>query len=81
MKPDSRAEFPVTAYSNCEGGSFQYSIQEQSGISLRQWYAGMALPGMCYAHDYSKKGPCIGVVAKRAFAIADAMIAEGEKGK
>ena len=46
-----------------------------AGLSVRQWYAGMALSGML-----SKLGPThTDSVTKWAFEYADAMIAEGEK--
>jgi hypothetical protein len=59
------------------------SITSGSGMTLRQWYAGLAISGLVGASH----GLPIGesnvynnvTLAKVAFAIADAMIAEGEK--
>lgn len=52
------------------------------GMTLRQWYAGMALQGMA-AGDHWSQNICnekipLEAVAKIAFKTADAMIAEAE---
>lgn len=44
------------------------------GMSLRDWFAGQALASMTVAPDYSK-GPCNAEMARRAYCIADAMLA------
>ena len=61
-----------------------------SGMSLRQWYAGMAMQGLVAKPDEGEipwaevsddRGRFAGwaFLSERAFAVADAMIAEGEK--
>ena len=50
------------------------------GMTLRQWYAGMALQGYLAAHA----GPDVSIpmpehLVKRAFECADFMLAEGSK--
>ena len=56
----------------------------RGGMSLRQWYAGMALPALIEAYQEANY-PAIGTdhilrnVPALAFKFADAMIAEGEK--
>ena len=73
-KPDGGPAFPCTTGSD-GGVAFD-------GMSLRKWYAGMALSGMItYAY---KRGPEFGfeppaTLAIEAFALADAMITEGDK--
>jgi hypothetical protein len=59
---DGGAAFPVR---------MGYYLQ---GMSLRDWFAGMALQSMGIVHNYSK-GPCNHAVGERAYLIADAMIA------
>jgi hypothetical protein len=51
-----------------------------AGMSLRDWLAGMSLSSMIIAPDYSG-GPCNSAMAGRAYAIADAMLAERAKGE
>ena len=43
------------------------------GLTMRDYFAGQALTSMTIAPDYSA-GPCNGVMAKRAYNIADAML-------
>ncbi len=51
----------------------------QEGMTLRDYFAGQALAGMSThtPHDYSK-GACNASLADRAYAVADAMLAERE---
>ena len=51
----------------------------ESGMTLRDYFAGQALAAMTAAPDYSK-GPCNHAMAERAFLIADAMIAARKGG-
>lgn len=46
----------------------------QTGMTLRQWYAGMALQGLLA----DPNGPGKAVIVKEAFEIADAMISREE---
>ena len=47
------------------------------GMTLRQWYAGLAMQGMLACPVQPQSGP--DMFARDAFAMADAMIAEGNK--
>jgi len=59
----------------------------EHGMTLRQWYAGMAMQGMCANSDISKSMDRVGLepkearesIVESAFKTADLMIAEGEK--
>lgn len=50
----------------------------RDGMSLRQWYAGQTLAGLLESADL-KRTVSDQALADTCFAIADAMIAEGEK--
>lgn len=52
------------------------SFWTESGMTLRQWYAGIAMQGM-YAADWDNCS--FEEIAESAFKQADAMIKEGEK--
>ena len=61
-------------------GGRVYDAESAGGMTLRQWYAGLMLPGLVAvaAHDtvwHPKK------IATDAFELADAMIAEDNKGE
>ena len=72
-KPDGGPAFPR---------NYDTSIDQQ-GMTLRQWYAGQALAGMMLNTevdpDRTESKDVFEVLAKDAFAAADAMIAECEK--
>jgi hypothetical protein len=77
-KKDGGQAFPVPA-ANSHAGNMFYP---ETGMTLRDWYAGLAMQGM-YAHhvlgrfvDYNGD---TGGYAEAAFLMADAMIAEREK--
>ena len=71
--------FPVTA-KLMNSGYADIKIQETtSGMSLRDWFAGMALSSMTVSPDYNK-GPCNQAMAERAYVIADAMLAVRKEG-
>lgn len=62
------------------GSAFPRDINSGSfigyeGMSLRDWFAGQALPQIIRTYNYYGKN----VVAKRAYEYADAMIAERNK--
>ena len=59
-------------------GDESCAIEHVPGMTLRQWYAGMALSSMALAPEYSK-GADNASVAIRAFRIADEMILEGNR--
>ena len=60
---------------------------EQDGMSLRDWFAGMALQGLLIANSWRLGAPgsdryipgSTGSLAQRSYEIADAMIKEREK--
>lgn len=49
----------------------------QPGMTLRDWFAGHALAGLC-ANNYYPETSCE-ITALAAYRLADAMIAEGNK--
>ena len=72
-KPDGGPAFPRPA-TVVNDTTRMDRIGEQSGMTLRQWYAGMALSGSLF-----DRGENYEVAASSAFQYADAMIAH-EKG-
>lgn len=63
------------------GGAFPFSPNDQStahmatnGMSLRDWFAGQAMGGIC-AHSDTWGLPDVSEIALKAYRIADAMIA------
>jgi len=69
-KPDGGPVYP-SQYKVGPGGSVD---AENLGISLRDWFAGQALASMSVTLEVSTV-----VVAMRAYAVADAMLAERAK--
>ena len=49
------------------------------GMTLRQWYAGLAMQGLIAQSSGTALGSPVGAGAAYAFAMADAMIVEGNK--
>ena len=78
---DGRPAFPSGPQMTMNAeGTWPMMTSPQSGMSLRQWYAGMALPSVLNAaigQEREKHQPQ--VLARVCFEMADAMIAEGEK--
>lgn len=70
QKPNNSAPENPPAFP--KGGA--YSMQ--SGMTLRDWFAGQALAGMMTEADGARPEYC----ARFAFAVADAMLAERAKG-
>ena len=58
-----------------DGGPAFPSRHGHTGMSLRDWFAGMAMQALI-TKGYSQHW---GVISERAHAIADAMLAEREK--
>lgn len=84
---DGGPAFP-RPYGTDEHSSPCNANQDQQGMSLRQWYAGMVLPGIVHAGmtdiDAAKAVLKTGLgvedsFAIAAFAISDALIAQGDK--
>lgn len=58
--------------------------KQNNGMSLRDWFAGMALQGICANSDFlanlgKTKGPADKSVAIACFEVANAMLNEREK--
>ena len=52
------------------------------GLTVRDWFAGMALTGLCMAHDKDaglNRREFLEAYPEASYAFADAMIAEREK--
>lgn len=58
------------------GGRNEYGAQ-RSGISRRDWLAGLAMQGLLANNEYGKHPP--NAIADRAYQQADAMIKEGDE--
>ena len=75
--PDGGPVLPIPTYNNIYVGENRNRIGPGMGLSLRDWFAGMALQGMLAAitpgTDNAKKA------AAWAFYYADAMLTEREK--
>jgi hypothetical protein len=85
IKPnDGGPAFPVLKYEYKATGNLHPSPTVQSGMSLRDWFAGMALQGLIASQSsdtgYSTTPATQKNVAKEAYSHADAMLAEREKG-
>lgn len=72
---DGRPAFPFPTHDQM-GACGQHA---HGGMSLRQWYAGMSIMAILSMGTVNEPDPHVLVVARRAFEIADAMIAEGKK--
>lgn len=58
--------------------SISYNLDEVfGGMSLRQYYAGLAMQALMADPEWKEDD--LGYLAQDAFAVADAMIMEGEK--
>ena len=67
----------------------RYIIKYKGGMTLRDWFAGQAMAGLCVgasgaigrSNEFTvyANGPCNSDIAERAYLVADAMIAEGAK--
>lgn len=76
-KNDGGPAFPCEQHETQEG---TWNQTFEPGMSLRDWFAGMALQGLASATDAS--GAWTGAdptVANQAYRIADAMLAERAK--
>lgn len=74
MKPNGGSAFPRLELKKREDGAAIMVAVE--GMSLRQWYAGMAMQGWIAHYGIPEFAP---ILAREFFNDADAMIAEGEK--
>lgn len=74
-QPDNPPAFPVASTNFTADGSF-YSARSTPGMTLRDWFAGQALAGLCAAHA---NPAAIGFpdnveTATKAYDLADAML-------
>ena len=67
-KPDGGPAFPIDSQTVLEGGNWK-------GMTLRQWYAGMAMQGLISSNQHTRYDED----AKFAFMWADAMITQEDK--
>ena len=75
MSKDGGQAFPGQ-WMDFQPGTGEQVVREQwPGMSLRDWFAGMAVAGFASKHDHGKAD----VYAIDAYRIADAMIAERDK--
>lgn len=74
---DGGSAFPRAPFEYQSHEGLEWSVREQSGMTLRDWFAGMALTGLPagdMSRVYSQEH-----VAITAYEIADCMLAEREK--
>ena len=78
MKPsDGGTAFPITRTVDDNGCIHQY---EAPGMSLRDWFAGMALQGITSACNEAADAAALKTpIAEDAYLLADAMLAERER--
>ena len=73
-KPDGGPAFPVAIPSM--PASTLDAARTHPGLTMRDWFAGMAMSGMLADRNYN---PATYLLAADAYALADAMIEEREK--
>ena len=73
---DSQA-FPCLRPTGYTHGNGSPEMEMVSGLTKREWFAGMALSGIT-VHSYNQTDTDQKLLAKIAFGIADAMIKAGE---
>jgi len=71
--------FPKSGFYTEESDS-KFDNEPESGMSLRDYFAGQALSGMCSIEDGNRMS-CREEAAKTAFELADAMLTERQKGE
>lgn len=79
MKDDGGSAFPIP------NSDLIRSYAPTPGMSLRDWYAGMAINSIILGNtEFCKlggKAPSMGSIAGDCYAVADALIAEMNKSK
>lgn len=77
-KPETGGSaFPILPPVDSDGRAPTDYPFPDSGMTLRQWYAGKVVSGLVVSDPATNLDPT--QLAKFAFAVADAMIAEGSK--
>jgi hypothetical protein len=72
--PAGEAAFPRL----CGAANSEEQSLEHKGMTIREWFAGMAMQGLLRAVHAQQYVPGIRDLAVTAFSIADAMIAENQ---
>jgi hypothetical protein len=87
-KNDGGPAFPGFSYT--EGRGNAKSVQGPNGIeweyyapgmSLRDWFAGMAITGLAAEDERTQSQPNYELWAENSYKLADAMLVEREKGE
>lgn len=73
IKDDGGPAFPLFTPAG------QYAPRAESGMSLRDWFAGQALAGLIACHTGLEAPPDDGYAAESAYDYADAMLVERAK--
>ena len=77
---DGGPAFPVTQSQSCPSCHIGM-IQHDTGMTLRDWFAGNAMKGIVISERIDGGNLLGSKIAKTAYRLADAMIAEREKGE
>ncbi len=73
MTHKNEAAFPIAEQINVHGNTVMYA---EIGLTKREWFAGMALQGLCNSGHVERWGT--ESVARSAFCIADEIISLGK---
>jgi hypothetical protein len=72
---DGGSAFPLPLAVGAAGDVYQAGRDGDGGMSLRDWFAGMALQGLIAHHAWNYKADDVaGAVSSISYEIADAMI-------
>lgn len=75
MERDADGGGPAFPQSDLSGYGMGPCATQNQGMSLRDWFAGQALSGICASHGTYGLGNGVGDNAARAYEQADAMLA------
>lgn len=82
---DGGSAFPYNPWNLCKDGKWR-KTEKFNGMTLREWYAGVALQGMLahsrHGHGYHPRDESMhwhDAIAEEAYEIADAMLKERNK--
>lgn len=67
------------AFPHVEGGAFLFDCQEHPGMTLRDWFAGMALQGMLAGTGWNAVCTSHSQASSYAYAFANAMLKQREQ--